>query len=81
MTVTLIWPGYVSVSSIWRTMSRASRHRRQVVDLVGPHQDAHLASGLHGERLLDARERVCDGLQVREALQVRVHGLATGTRS
>src|SRR5205823_2800663 len=25
MTVTLIWPGYVSVSSILRTMSRASR--------------------------------------------------------
>ena len=49
MTVTLIWPGYVIVSSILLARCRAPAAGRQVVDLLGPHEDAHLATGLDGE--------------------------------
>src|SRR6188474_3592219 len=38
--------------------------RREVVDLLGPHQDAHLATGLDGERPLDALEALGDRLEV-----------------
>ena len=58
--MTLTWPGYWSVSSIFLTMSRASRIACQVVDLFGLDDDAHFAAGLDGERLLDAVERVGD---------------------
>src|SRR3990172_494200 len=51
----------------------------QVVDLFGPDEDPDLTTGLHRERLLHAGEGVGDGLQVGEALQVGIHGLAAGT--
>src|SRR4051794_1123698 len=50
--------------------------RREVVDLLGPDEDADLASRLDGERALDAREALRDPLQVLEALDVRLHRLA-----
>ena len=59
-------------------MSRASRDGGQVVDLLGPDEDADLAAGLDRERVLDAREALGDGLEVLEALDVRVHRLAAG---
>src|SRR5206468_13129272 len=37
--------------------------RAEVVDLFGPHDHAHLASGLNRERLVDAFEGVRDRLQ------------------
>ena len=62
-------------------MSRASRAGGQVVDLLGPDEDADLAAGLDRERLLDAAEALGDRLQVLEALDVRVHRFAAGARA
>src|SRR6185295_8096814 len=54
---------------------------RQVVDLLRPDEDAHLATGLDRERALDPTEALGDRLQVLEALDVRVHRFAPGARS
>ena len=71
--------GQLSPRSCW-TMSRARRVDGEVVDLLGPDEDAHLATGLDGERALDAGEALGDGLEVLEALDVGVHRLAAGAR-
>ena len=55
MTVTLIWPGYSSSSSISRAISCESSDGLVVVDLARLHDDADLAAGLERIDLLDAR--------------------------
>src|SRR3990170_6951429 len=52
----------------------------EVINLFGLDDDAYLAAGLDGERLLDAREGVRHRLQRLQPLQVLVHGLATSAR-
>src|SRR5512132_422582 len=54
--------------------------RSEIVDLLRPDKDAHLAPGLDGERLLDALEAVGDGLQLLESLEVGLSRLAPGAR-
>ena len=76
MTVTLIWPGYSRLSSIFLTTSRASRLAARSSICVRRDEDPHLAPGLDGERLLDAVERVGDAFQRLEALDVGLDHLA-----
>src|SRR3990170_2433194 len=52
----------------------------EVIDLFGLDDDAYLAPGLDGERLLHAREGVGNRLQRFQPLEVLVHGLATSAR-
>src|SRR5262249_120540 len=54
---------------------------RQVVDLVGTDEDPDLAPGLNGERAVDAGEALGDRLEILEALDVRLHGLAASARA
>ena len=81
MTVTLIWPGYVSDSSILRTMSRARRvaerssisSGRTRIRTSRPAWTANVRSTpgkLPGDRL-----------EVLEPLDVHLHGLAAGARA
>src|SRR5262245_17127669 len=54
---------------------------RQVVDLLGPDEDADLATRLDREGPIDPAEALGDRLQVLEPLHVRIHRLAAGARS
>src|SRR5919204_3267065 len=62
-----------------RDVARQAR-AREVVDLLRLHDDADLAPGLDGERLLDALERVRDPLELLQALDVIRDDLAAGAR-
>src|SRR5829696_4239184 len=55
--------------------------RGEVVDLLGADEDPHLPTGLDRERAFDAGEALGDPLEVLEALDVRLHRLAAGSRS
>src|SRR2546422_3081334 len=63
-----------------RDVAREPR-RLQVVELVGLHDDAHLAARLDRERLLDALEAVRDAFQLLEPLDVVRDDLAPRARA
>src|SRR5437773_8243236 len=63
-----------------RDVAREPRGR-EVIDLLGLHDDADLATRLDRERLLDALEAVRDALELLQTLQVVRDDLAAGARA